>query len=377
METQNSKSKSTDIVAQTRKTTTIRRRIATVVLTAMMFALFAFTGTRSSFSASGPGSQPLGRPSPAASEVTCEGRITKTYFDSSRGDSIVLPTPFFPFVFTGGRSILKGYLYLPGHSTVADSPRNLPLIVFNHGSSRSTGEWCEVATYFTDKGFAFFVPHRRGHGLSTGMYYTDFLDLVCARSDQNPFGTCGRVGNNDYLLSYLQDQTFEVAQAISYLSSLKNSAGERIINPNRIAIGGHSFGGMVTLFNNRLLTNHKAAIDIAGASESWDYFDGDDETDGDNTPDNSASIRFLKDAVRDANKPIFFLEPKNDVSIRPTVVLSKVAGDRSDRYQAAIYGPVPGVRTGEEAHGKFVTDPDEIQKWGPAVIEFLARFGVK
>jgi hypothetical protein len=81
--------------------------------------------------------------------------------------------------------------------------------------------------------------------------------------------------------------------------------------------------------------------------------------------------------VRDASKPIFFFEPKNDVSIRPTVVLSKVAGDHSERYQAAIYAPVPGVRAGEEAHGKFVTDHDEVQKWGPAVIEFLSRFGVK
>jgi hypothetical protein len=95
---------------------------------------------------------------------------------------------------------------------------------------------------------------------------------------------------------------------------------------------GHSFGGMVTLFNNNVLTNHRAAVDIAGASESWDYFDRDD---GNNTPDESASIDKLRAAVRGANKPIFFFEPKNDVSLRPTVVLSKVAGDHSERYQAA------------------------------------------
>lgn len=239
-----------------------------------------------------------------------------------------------------------------------------------------------MASYFTGHGFAFFVPHRRGQGLSTGTYFADFLDLFCGRTDQNPFGTCGRVGNNAALLTYLQDQTFEVAQAISYVSSLKNSAGHRIVNPNKIAIMGHSFGGIVTLFNNRLLTSHQAAIDIAGASESWEFYDGDDETDGDNTPDNSASIRILMDAVRDANRPIFFFEPKNDVSIRPTVVLSKVAGDHNERYQAAIYGPVPpdlGERSIDptRAHGKFVTDHDEVHKWGPAVVEFLARFGVK
>lgn len=381
MKTQNANSKSIAIVARSRKAGTTRRMITAFVATAMLFALVTFTDTRSSVSASGPGSRPLASLLPAASDVECEG-IILTYYDSSRGDSIVLPTPYLPFAFTNGRAILKGRLFLPDNSTVADSPRDLPLIIHNHGSDKSAGQQCEMAAYFTSKGFAFFVPHRRGHGLSTGTYYTDFLDLICLRSDQNPFGICGRVGNNGVLLDYLQDQTFEVAQAISYMSSLKNSAGRRIVNPNKIAIMGHSFGGIVTLLNNRILTNHQAAVNIAGASESWDYFDGDDETDGDNTPDSSASIRYLKDAARDANKPIFFFEPKNDVSIRPTVVLSKVAGDHSERYQAAIYGPVPpdpGERSIDptRAHGKFVTDHDEVRKWGPAVIEFLARFGVK
>ncbi|HXI90160.1 MAG TPA: hypothetical protein VNO24_09115 [Blastocatellia bacterium] len=380
MKTQNTKSKLTDIVPQTRKTTTIRRMIAPVVVTASLFALLVVTGARSTRAAGGPTSPRLEAsvPAPAASTV-CDGGLTLTYYDSSRGDVPVLLTPYYGFAFTGGRSILKGYLYLPDSSTVAASPKNLPLIVFNHGSDLSAGEQCAMAAYFSSNGFAFFVPHRRGHGLSTGVYYTDFLDQVCHRTDANPFGTCGRVLNNSLLLDYLQDQTFEVAQAISYLSSLTNSSQQLIINPNRVAIMGHSFGGMVTLFNNNVLTNHRAAVDIAGASESWDYFDRDD---GNNTPDESASIDRLRAAVRGANKPIFFFEPKNDVSLRPTVVLSKVAGDHSERYQAAIYGPVPpdpGDRSIDptHAHGKFVTDADEIHKWGPAVIEFLARFGVK
>ena len=380
MKTHKTKSKSTVIVAQTTKTTTTRRVIAPVVLTAMMFALLVFTGTRSSVSASSSTSSHFDNSARAdAPSTVCQGGMTLTYYDSSRGDLPVFLTPFYGFVFTGNRAILKGYLYLPDNSTVADSHKNLPLIVFNHGSDRSAGEQCEMAAYFTDKGFAFFVPHRRGHGLSTGVYFADFLDQVCHRTDQNPFGTCGRVINNSLLLDYLQDQTFEVAQAISYLSSLTNSSHEPIINPNKVAIMGHSFGGIVTLFNNNLLTNHRAAVDIAGASESWDFYDGDD---GNNTPDESVSIEKLKDAVRGANKPIFFFEPKNDVSLRPTVVLSKVAGDHEERYQAAIYGPVPpdpGERSIDptHAHGKFVTDHDQVQKWGPAVIEFLSRFGVK
>src|SRR6185295_17355060 len=107
---------------------------------------------------------------------------------------------------------------------------------------------------------------------------------------QPPWGTCGRAVYHSLVLAYLQDQTFEVAQAIAYLSAMKNAFGVQIINPGRIAIMGHSYGGMVTVFNNRFLNTHSVAVDIAGASESWESFDGDD---GASTPDSSASITML------------------------------------------------------------------------------------
>jgi predicted dienelactone hydrolase len=224
-----------------------------------------------------------------------------------------------------------------------------------------------MAHYFTKRGFAFFIPHRRGHGDSTGVYYADFVDSVAGKDSP--------AGKHAMLLAYLQDQTYEVSQAIEYLTGLKNSAKKLVIDSNKIAIVGHSFGGMVTLFSNNILTAHNAAVDIAGASESWDAFDNDDGA----LDDCSTTLDWLKNAVRGANKPIFFLEPKNDASIRPTVVLSKVAGDANERYQAAIYGPVPldPDEDSKDAHRKFVTQQDQIEKWGPAVIEFLARYGVK
>lgn len=236
-----------------------------------------------------------------------------------------------------------------------------------------------MATYFTDRGFAFFVPHRRGHELSTGVLWSDYLDQVCQRTAQEPFGTCGRVNNNEKLLDYLADQTFEVARAMEFLLWIKNAAGDRVVNPNKVALMGHSFGGMVTIFNNAVMTDHRAAVNIAGASESWDYFDEDD---GVNTPDNSQSIRILKSAVRSANKPIFSFEPKNDVSLRPIAVFADVAIADFQRHQATIYAPVPPDPgedriDSETAHGRFVLYASQIEKWGPAVLEFLSRFGVK
>ena len=354
-----------------------KRKVASALLTGLLVMFVALTGIKPCASAarSRPGSAPA-----AAQVAPCAGRITVAYYPLLLAP---VPTTFLsqaPWsLATGGVTTFQGYLYLPGHSSISGSPKNLPAIIFSHGSGQPVSEVCAMATYFTDRGFAFFVPHRRGHGLSTGVLWSDYLDQVCNRTAQQPFGTCGRVNNNELLLDYLADQTFEVARAMEFLLWIKNAAGDRVVNPNKVALMGHSFGGMVTLFNNAVMNDHRAAVNIAGASESWDYFDEDD---GLNTPDNSQSIRILKSAVRSANKPIFSFQPKNDVSIRPISVLSAVAIDDLQRHQAAIYGPVPPdpgderIDT-ETAHGKFVTDAGQIEKWGPAVIEFLARFGVK
>src|SRR5438876_491681 len=86
METQVTKLNPTDIVAETRKTTIIRRRIAPVVLTAMIFALLAIAGTGSSIGAAGPTSPHFeGSAVADDSSSVCQGRTTLTYYDSARG----------------------------------------------------------------------------------------------------------------------------------------------------------------------------------------------------------------------------------------------------------------------------------------------------
>lgn len=355
------KTKNRSAVVQGKTTVMIQRIAASCVMMALTITLVALIGAQSSVSANGTKSQPIGS---SAGDV-CIDRIDVTYSTGIQ-PTAVLPL-FISTLGTNGVVKLKGYLYLPGGKSISDSSDKLPAIIFNHGSNQTVNHACEMAEYFTSRGFAFFIPHRRGHGDSTGTWVSNFVDIMAANQSW--------AVKHAWTLVYLQDQTYEVSRAIDYLSLLKNSAGKPVVDSNKIAIMGHSYGGMVTLFNNNLLNAHKVAVDIAGASESWDAYDNEDGS----LDNSSASIDMLKAAVRGANKPIFFLEPKNDVSTRPTIVLSKVAGDADERYQAAIYGPVP-LDPGEDstnAHGKFVIDKDQVEKWSPAVIEFLARFGVK
>ena len=360
------KTKNRSAVAQSKTIATIRRITMSFTIMAMTIALVILTGAQSGVKANGTNSQPTG----SSAGNVCNDRIDVTY-SSGLQPTAVQPW-FISSLRTDGVIKLKGYLYLPGGKSISDSLDELPAIIYNHGSGSTNhgqivNHACEMAEYFTSRGFAFFIPHRRGHGDSTGMYVGDFVDIMAANQSS--------AAKHAWTLLYLQDQTYEVSRAIDFLSTLKNSAKKPVIDMNKVAIMGHSYGGMVTLFNNNLLTTHKAAVDIAGASESWDAYDNEDGS----LDNSSASIDVLKAAVRGANKPIFFFEPKNDVSTRPTIVLSKVAGDADERYQAAIYGPVPldPGETTTDAHSKFVTEQDQVEKWGPAVIEFLARHGVK
>src|SRR5437588_5388235 len=58
---------------------------------------------------------------------------------------------------------LKGWLYLAEGETVAGSKKDMPLIIYNHGSGQGVSDVCEMATYFNKHGYLFFVPFRRGH----------------------------------------------------------------------------------------------------------------------------------------------------------------------------------------------------------------------
>src|SRR5688572_21789982 len=62
---------------------------------------------------------------------------------------------------------LKGYLYVPP-AEVGEGP--FPVIVYNHGSGQKVKDYCEFGSYFARLGYVVFMPQRRGHGDSTGVF---------------------------------------------------------------------------------------------------------------------------------------------------------------------------------------------------------------
>ncbi len=98
-------------------------------------------------------------------------------------------------------------------------------------------------------------------------------------------------------------------------------------------------------------------------------------------------------AVKDAKRPMYFLQPKNGLSLSPTKVLFSDEVDQFFRVQASIFPPAP-VDTvcanhdpscwddetndvkpvGKQAHSNFIGDKGQVELWGPSVVEFINRY---
>jgi PGAP1-like protein len=273
---------------------------------------------------------------------------------------------------------LQGWVFIPTGTPPAGG---FPVIIYNHGSEEDPGPKCSIARYFTgERRYIVFAPIRRGHSGSTGTYFERWAD---DKADQSCPGFCGADRNccvRYWTVNYLKDQANDVKHAYNYIQNNYPKA-----NDDKMSLMGHSFGGIVTLFTNAMDLGQRAAVDIGGGSQSWVKLDGE-------------PFEYLQDemgnAVDDAQRPVFFLQPKNDVDTDPTIELSHRAGRNGMRYQAAIFPKVPQslldpcpredpndpTRTlscEDVAHAQFVLDDDHVQSWGKTAVDFLDRFGGK
>lgn len=233
---------------------------------------------------------------------------------------------------------LMSYLYLP---SLTPPSGGFPAIIYNHGSNNDDPQHtaarnCAVVKYFLSKNYIVLAPVRRGYSPSTGTYFNELPDPIAA----------------------LKAEKFDVKAAFDYLSGIAP-----LVNTGKIAIMGHSLGGVATIFANEMDFGQRVAIPIAAGSESW------------------VGSPALKDeliaSVPNAKHFTYFFEPLNDVSTAPTIELSHIAGINGQQYQSAIFPPVSYATTGEEAHVCFVQDTKQVKKWGKTVIDFLARYGIK
>jgi pimeloyl-ACP methyl ester carboxylesterase len=287
------------------------------------------------------------------------------------------------------RCRLYGWLYLPKGSD------RLPVLVYNHGHEQERGEPCGLARYFTDAGFALFAPLRRGHidrgsgrrntGIHVDEWATKVTGITAEQADANPVsGGLYEIARVDYL----RDQHVrDVRRALAFVGGEGPVKMPRL-DPGRVALLGHSYGGAVVLFSGAAFGEAvRAVIDVSGAELSW----SNDERSGNPWRERMA------DAVDKRKAPLFLLQPANGKSVEPTLVLARQAARSGDSpFMAGLYPAIlpdkdecgdawnkdddcaaKGKLTAKAIHSRFIGDSDQITIWGPAALGFLRRNGVK
>ena len=244
-----------------------------------------------------------------------------------------------------GNLQLKGFLWKP------DGRGPFPAVLFNHGSGGTDAAHTAGMTFaeaaeklgpvFVRHGYAFLYLFRRGQGLSSDQ--APFMEDVLQREETAK----GPEASQHLRLVLLTTDYLD--DVIAALAFLKGASG---IDPHRIAVGGHSFGGQLTLLAVERDATVRAAVAFDGAALTWER---------------SSEVRErLLTAVRKASSPIMFIQAANDYSTAPSRAMSDELKRLHKPHVLKILPPVD--QTPDEGHNAvYMATPD----WESDVFKFL------
>jgi len=239
---------------------------------------------------------------------------------------------------------LKGYLWKPV------GPGPFPAVLFNHGSGATDAQHtagrtmakaaADLATVFLKHGYIFFYLCRRGQRLSAdqGLFTQDLFKQAEAEGLE-------RRKQAHYELvtgSQLDD-------ALAGLAFLKTVTG---VDPRRIAIVGHSLGGMLSLLSGVHDSTILAEVSFAAGAKSWHA---------------SPELRErVLSAVDKTSTPIMLVYAANDFDTAPGTVIAAELDRLHKPHLLKIY-PAVG-KNSEDGHNLLYLAMPE---WEPDVFQFL------
>ena len=240
--------------------------------------------------------------------------------------------------FTSGTLTLHGLLWKPAGA----GP--FPALLYSHGSGKPVRLPAKLGPAFASHGYVFFLPHRRGHGLSADQapYMSDVLD-----AERKTHGTAS--WSRLLVKMHETDHLNDTIAALAYLKTRQE------VNVAKMAIAGCSFGGIQTVLVAERELGVKAAVDFAGAAMTW--------------TDSPDMRRRMTEAVGRAKVPIYFAQAENDYNLGPSRTLSAEMKRLGKPYEMKIFPPFGTTK--EDGHGGFCYSGAEA--WGPDVFAFLSR----
>jgi dienelactone hydrolase len=226
-----------------------------------------------------------------------------------------------------------------------------PAILLNHGSGRTRAQLEQRGPYegqadilgpvFARHGYVFLFLFRRGVGLSTDQG-TNAVDLMNAE-----FAAHGQEARNALQLQLLENR--ELSDAVAGLAFLRALPA---VEPARVAIVGHSFGGSLSLLLAEREPNLRAVVIFSGVGYSWDR---------------SSQLRArLLTAVQHIRAPVFFIHAANDYSVAPGRTLDARRQQLGQPHRLKIYPPIG--RTPDDGHAFPILG---VSIWEPDVFAFL------
>ena len=194
-----------------------------------------------------------------------------------------------------------------------------PAVLFNHGSYISAspmppGTAAIVGDVFAKHGYALLFLFRQGIGLSIGQGTADG-DLM-----ENAFKRSGADARNRVQLELLEGEELnEVTAALSALRARPD------VDPRRIAVVGHSFGGQLSLVLAERDARLRGSVLFGPAAATWER---------------SPMLRTrLIEAARRAPAPVMIVHAKNDYSVAPGEAIAAERGRLGKPHLLKIYPP--------------------------------------
>lgn len=209
--------------------------------------------------------------------------------------------------FPSGDLTLGGELFLP------EGEGPFPVVLFNHGSAPkmiNSMASAAIAPNFIEKGWAFFMPYRRGQGLSEdqGTYIMEEIRDAKWFLFESPEEKLVELHKKDHL----DDQ----------LAALEWLRTQPFVDKTRIATVGNSFGGIQVMLG-MARADYCAGVNASGAAQSW--------------ADSKELRELLRSAATVARAPIFFFQAENDYDLSPSRELSSVMEQAGKKAKIQIY----------------------------------------
>jgi dienelactone hydrolase len=245
-------------------------------------------------------------------------------------------------VVRSGAHALRALLWIP------PGAGPFPGVLLNHGSYTTSDSttWTEstaLGPIFAAHGYALLILFRRGTGLSVDQGIPDGKLMADAMA------AGGLERRNRVQLNILEAEGLH--EAAAGLAALRTQPR---VDPRRLALAGHSFGGSLALLLAARDTVVRATVVFGAAAQSWN---------------SSPELRErLLDAVRRA-PPVLLLQAANDYSVTPGEALAAEMSSAHRPHRLLIYPPVG--RDSRDGHNLIYGN---VGMWEADVFDFLDRY---